>query len=91
MIDIGKQKLDNYVERNVTTEMHKAFSLQVFTAGVALLGLGIIEAASLASDVTGVSAYTIWKWASQYYMSLDVAPESIDHDMMVNLLSSERE
>ena len=90
VINVGKQKLDNYVERNVTTDMNKAFSLQVFTAGITLWGLGIIEAASRASDVTGVSAYSIRKWASHYYMSVDVAPESIDHDMMVDLLSSER-
>ena len=90
VINVGKEKLDNYVERNVTTDMNKAFSLQVFTAGITLWGLGIIEAASRASDVTGVSAYTIRKWASHYYMSVDVAPESIDHDMMADLLSSER-
>ena len=90
VINVGKEKLDNYVERNVTTDMNKAFSLQVFTAGITLWGLGIIEAASRASDVTGVSAYIIRKWASHYYVSVDVAPESIDHDMMADLLSSER-
>ena len=79
------------MERNICTEMHRAFAIQVFTAGITLWGLGIVEAASQAADVTGVSAYTVRKWASQYYMSLiDVAPESIDHDVIVDLLSSER-
>ena len=91
VIDIGKQKIDKYVERNVSTEMHRALAIQVFTAGVTLWGLGIVEAASRAADVTGVSAYTVRKWTSQYYMSLvDVSPESIDHDVMEDLLSSER-
>ena len=79
------------MERNVSTEMHRALAIQVFTAGVTLWGLGIVEAASRVADVTGVSAYTVRKWASQYYMSLvDVSPESIDHDVMEDLLSSER-
>ena len=42
MIDIGKQKIDKYVERNVSTEMHRALAIQVFTAGVTLWGLGIV-------------------------------------------------
>ena len=61
VIDIGKQKIDKYVERNVSTEMHWALAIQVFTAGVTLWGLGIVEAASRAADVTETSAYTIWK------------------------------
>ena len=65
VIDTGKQKIDKYVERNVCTEMHRAFAIQVLTAGVTLWGLGIVEAASRAADVTGVSAYTVQKWASQ--------------------------
>ena len=27
VIDIGKQKIDNYVERNVSTEMHRALAI----------------------------------------------------------------
>ena len=81
VIDIGKQKINKYVERNVCTEMHRTLAI-FFTAGVTLWGLGILEAASQAADVTGVSAYTIRKWGSQYYTSLvDVTPESIDHDV----------
>ena len=59
VIDIGKQKIDKYVERNVCTEMHRALTIQVFTAGVTLWGLGIVEAASRATDVTGAFAYTV--------------------------------
>lgn len=49
-----------------------------------------MEAASRAADITGVSAYTIRKWATQYYFSMiDVTPDTIDHDMF-DLLSSDR-
>ena len=90
VIDMGKQKMDKYVERNVCTEMPTALAVQVFTAGVTLWGLGIVGAASQAADVTCVSAYTVRKCASRYYMSLvDVSPESIDHGVMEELLSSE--
>lgn len=41
--------------------MHRALAIQVFTAGVTLWGLGIVEAASRATDVTGASAYTVRK------------------------------
>ena len=46
VIHIDKRKIDKYMERNVRTEMHRAPAIQVFTAGVTLWGLGIVEAAS---------------------------------------------
>ena len=48
VIDIGKQRIDKYVEKNVSTEMHRALAIQAYTAGVTLWGLGIVEAASRA-------------------------------------------
>ena len=86
--DFGK---DNYIERNITTEMQKAIAIQLFSTATKCWGKGILEAASLAADVTGVSAFTIRKWASEYYLSLvDVAPDSVDLDDIGSRLSSNR-
>lgn len=89
--EFGKERIDNYIERNITTEMQKAIAIQLFSTATKCWGKGILEAASLAADVTGVSAFTIRKWASEYYLSLvDVAPDSVDLDDIGSRLSSNR-
>ena len=56
--DMGHERIGTYVDANVGLETHKAFAL-VFSTAITTWGLGILEAAQRASDVTGVSAYTV--------------------------------
>ena len=59
----------------------RAFALLVFRTAIVMWGLSILEAAQGASDVTGVSAYTVQKWASSYYLALiGTPPDDIDDD-----------
>ena len=59
----------------------RAFALLVFRTAIVMWGLSILEAAQGASDVTGVSAYTVRKWASSYYLALiGTPPDDIDDD-----------
>lgn len=63
MYEMGKECIDSYIERNISSEMHKAIALQVFSTAISCWNKGILEAVQYASDVTGYSAYTIRKWA----------------------------
>ena len=54
-------------------------------------GSNILTAAKFASDVTGVSAYTVNKWAAEFYTSLvGMSADDIDNEMMATLLASEK-
>lgn len=89
--DFGKQKIDEYIEKNITTEMQKAFAIQLFNTATKKWGKGIMETASHTADVTGVPAYTVRIWASEYFLSLvDVAPDYIELDDIRDRLSSNR-
>lgn len=71
--------------------MHKAFVIQLFSTAVKVWGMAILEAARHAADVTGVSAYTVRKWASDYFLSLvNTAPDDIRQNEIGDLLSSDR-
>ena len=89
--DMGFNGITTYVDTNVSSETHRAFTLVVFSTAIATWGLSITQAAQCAADVTGVSAYTVRKWASLYYLSLvGTSPDDIDNTMVDDLLSSER-
>ena len=55
----GKKNIDSYIERNTSTEMVKAIAITVFSTAVSSWGMGIIEAAQKAADVTGASVKSI--------------------------------
>ena len=85
---MGFNGMTTYVDTNVSSE---AFTLVVFITAIATWGLSISQAAQCAADDTGVSAYTVRKWASMYYLSLiGISPHNIDNTMVDGLLSSER-
>ena len=89
--DMGHERIGTYVDANVGLETHKAFALLVFSTAITTWGLGILGAAQRVSDVTGVSAYTVRKWASLYYLALiGTPPDDIDNKMVGDLLSSEK-
>ena len=56
-------------------------------------GKGIVEAATLASQVCGFSAETIRRWGSSYFISIGAfpgPPENIDNEFIYHELSSDR-
>ena len=71
--------------------MHKAIALQVFSTAITSWGSNLLTAAQFAADVTGVSAYTVKKWAAAFYTSVGgMSVDDIDNEMLNTLLSSER-
>ena len=65
---MGKKSIDSsYIERNTSTEMVKAIAITVFSTAVSSRGMGIIEAAQKAADVTGASVKSIHRWAKMYF------------------------
>ena len=63
----GKKSIKAYIERNTGTEMLKAIAITVFSTAVSSWGMGILEAAQKAADVTGASVQSIRKWAAMYF------------------------
>lgn len=89
--DNGFQCISNFIERNASIEMHKAIAIQVLSTAIVCWGSNILTAAKFASDVTGVSAYTVNKWAAEFYTSLvGMSADDIDNEIMATLLASEK-
>ncbi len=89
----GMKSIEEYIGRNATFDMQKAFAIQVFCTAVSTWGQGVIDACNSASAVTGYSAWTIRKWVSSYFLTIGSTPEPIDNldDELIKLeLSSDR-
>ena len=87
----GKKKsIDAYIEHNTSTEMLKAIAITVFSTAVSSWGMGILEAAQKAADVTGSSVQSIRKWAAIYFTcTIGTTAEEMDDTAVEILLSSE--
>ncbi len=59
-----RQAVETYIARNVTMTVQKAFAVQAMNNAMSVLGMNILEAAQLVSDITRFSAYSIRLWAS---------------------------
>ena len=68
--DMGFEEISTYVDANLSLEVHKALALLVFSTAIGTWGLNIIGVAQHAADITGVSAHTVRKRASLYYLAL---------------------
>ena len=87
----GKESIESYIEHNTGTEMLKAIAITVFSTAVSSWGMGILEAAQKAADVTGASVQSVRKWAAMYFeCMIGTAAEEMDDTAVEILLSSER-
>ena len=62
------EKKSLYIERNTSIGMLKAIAITVFSTAVSSWGMGILEVAQKAADVTGVSVNSVRKWAAMYFV-----------------------
>ncbi len=84
----GSQSIADYIERNISPELHKGTALKVFSTAVHMWGNGTLDASQKAADVTGVNVATVRRWAANYYLLLvSVQPCEVDDD---GILSSSR-
>ena len=84
----GKESIESY---NTGTEMLKAIAITVFSTPGSSWGMGILEAAQKAADVTGASVHSVRKWAAMYFeCMIGTAAEEMDDTAVEILLSSER-
>lgn len=82
-----------YRKIHVSFSMHKAFAHQVMTTAMCKWGKGIVEAVTLASEVTGYSAEAIRKWEFFFFTTFEnfSGPrENIDNEFVDLELSSNR-
>ena len=87
----GKKSIESYIERNTGIEMLKGIAIMVFSTAVSSWGMGILEAAQKAADVTGVSVHSVRKWAAMYFeCMISTAAEEMDDTAVEILLSSDR-
>ena len=89
----GRECLDDYIEKNSTFEFQKAVALKVMVTAMSEWGKGIMESASMASDITGYSAWVIRKWAFEYFSAISIfsgSLDNIDNEFIDIQLSSNR-
>ena len=55
-----------------TFEFQKAVALKVMVTAMSEWGKGIMESASMASDITGYTALVIRKWAFEYFSAISI-------------------
>ncbi len=55
----GRHSIEDYVERNISPELHKATALMVFSIAVNTWGDGIVDASKRAADVSGVNFVSV--------------------------------
>ena len=77
----GKECLEEYIAKNAAFDTQKAFALQVLATAMSTWGKGIVEAATLASQVCGFSAEI---------GAFPGPPENIDNEFIYHELSSDR-
>lgn len=83
----GWDAVGMHIERNSTTEQHKALAIQVFSTAVYVWKLNIIKAAQMAADVCGASAKSVRKWAAEYYVFVaNMSRDYIDEEVIENVL-----
>ena len=71
--------------------MLKAIAITVFSTPGSSWGMGILEAAQKAADVTGASVHSVRKWAAMYFeCMIGTAAEEMDDTAVEILLSSDR-
>ena len=58
VFDQGSDSIEDYVERNISPELHKATALKVFSIAIKMWGDGIVDASKRAADISGVNAET---------------------------------
>ncbi len=91
--EAGKEYIEEYIAKNAAFDMQKAFAIRVFTTAVSTWGKGILEACTLASEVTGFSAECIRRWASSYFIFIGSCPgplNNLDRDVIEQELLSDR-
>ena len=87
----GKKSIESYIERNTGIEMLKGIAIMVFSTAVSSWGMGILEAAQKAAEVTGVSVHSVCKWAAMYFeCMIGTAAEEMDDTAVEILLSSDQ-
>ena len=86
-----------YIEKNSTFEFQKAVALKVMVTAMSEWGKGggkgIMESASMASDITGYTALVIRKWAFEYFSAISIfsgSLDNIDNEFIDIQLSSNR-
>ena len=89
----GEECISNYIARNASPEMQRAFALQVFNTAMTKWGRGIVESAKTAAEVTGFCAESIRHWACTFFCFIATTDESLENitDEVVEAeLSSDR-
>ncbi len=89
----GGERLEQYIEKNTTAEVQKAFALVIFGKCVTTFKMGIIEATEAASKFSGFSGEVIRRWAmnvfAEFFGSVSCV-EDVDDEDLIKVLSSKR-
>ena len=91
IIEKGSTLLDDYLERNMPTELHRGVALKVFNVALTSWRCTVMEAYQKASEVSDVSVRTIERWVSDYYITLiELNIDEIEDEDLDVVLSSNR-
>ena len=83
--------LQTYVQQNTSYEVQKANAISIMATAITVWGCNITEAASLAADCTGYSAYSISQWASSFFLSSSsMSPDDLTAEFITSELASNR-
>ena len=88
----GGRRLEQYIDKNTTLEVQKAFALVIFGQCITTDKMGIIEATRVACKFSGFSAEVIRRWATNVFDLFGNVScvEDVDEDDLVEVLSSKR-
>ena len=88
----GGRRLEQYIDKNTTLEVQKAFALVIFGQCITTDKMGVIEATRVACKFSGFSAEVIRRWATNVFDLFGNVScvEDVDDDDIVEVLSSKR-
>ena len=70
--------MNGFVTRNVSWEIQKSMAIQLMTATMTELGIGIVESSKFAATVTEFYHKVVQSWAFAYFSTLFQYPGSFD-------------
>ena len=73
----GAECIARYIAHTATTEMKRAFALQIFLSVYKKWDKGIVESPEIAAEMVGLSAQSILRWTCSFFISLATWSEPI--------------